>query len=114
MAGCECAGDRYPQGPGRLYRNSSQVSEAVQAFAFGHVNEWSKAGVLADTKSELSFRDEETRQEREVQMQKDKLNEAAWSILDQANGKGRKRRKQKLTERQRAVENFNRRLARAK
>jgi hypothetical protein len=45
---------------------------------------------------------------------RDEINEAAWSILDRANGKGRRVRKKKLTERQREFENFRRREAAAK
>jgi hypothetical protein len=47
-------------------------------------------------------------------MDRDEMNEAAWSIVDQASGKGRRVRKKKLPGGEREFRNFNRRMAAAK
>lgn len=47
-------------------------------------------------------------------MDREAINEAAWSIVDRANSKGRRGHKKKLTKRDREFKNWNRRMAAAK
>jgi hypothetical protein len=49
------------------------------------------------------------KKEREERMDKSKLNDEAWSIVDHGNSKRRPSRKRKLTPRQREFEAFKRR-----